>query len=390
MERVPIGSVLRAVPLANGAAALKMPATRGFESPEDVASFRAALLDWYDREGRDLPWRSTGDPYAILVSEIMAQQTRVETVVPYYHRWLERFPTVEALATAPEGDVLKVWEGLGYYSRARNLHRAAKMVREGHGGRLPGTVAELRTLPGVGPYTAGAVASIAFSRPAPAVDGNVRRVYARLFDEASPGAPKVEQWAEGVVDPLRPGDFNQALMELGATVCTPRSPSCEVCPVTTWCRARREGTVDVRPAPRRRAPVRREARGVAVFLWSGTAQALVRRRPAEGLLAGLWEFPSCEVGEDDDATAIRDRAWALAEERGLAPAPTREGEAVVLSPVVHQFSHLHVTYHPVVFEVRGRHEPRADERWVALSDLGDLAFGVAQQKIARLVAAGRR
>ena len=368
---------------------MKKPARRGFESPEDVVSFRAALLDVYDREARDLPWRSTRDPYAILVSEIMAQQTRVETVVPYYHRWLERFPTVEALARAPEDEVLKVWEGLGYYSRARNLHRAAKMVREGHEGRLPDTVAELRALPGIGTYTAGAVASIAFSRATPAVDGNVRRVYARLFDRPSPGAREVQRWAEGVVDPSRPGDFNQALMELGATVCTPRGPSCKVCRVATWCRALREGTVDLRPAPRRRAPVRREVRAVAVLVDVATDRVLVRRRPDGGLLAGLWEFPSCEARAGDSSARVRERAWTLGVDRGFTRATAPDGEAVVLSPVLHQFSHLHVTYRPVVFGVRCHAEPRADERWVALCDPGDLAFPVAQQKIAKLAAVAR-
>lgn len=377
---------LPAAPLADGAASVKKPAPRWSESPEDVASFRAALLDYYDRAGRDLPWRTTSDPYAILVSEIMAQQTRVDTVVPYYLRWLEQFPTVEALARAPEDDVLKAWEGLGYYSRARNLHRAAKIVREGHGGRLPDTVAGLRTLPGVGPYTAGAVASIAYSRAAPAVDGNVRRVYARLFDQPSPSAKEVEMWAAGVVDPLRPGDFNQSLMELGATVCTPRRPSCETCPVSSWCGALRADTVEVRPQPRRRTAVRREVRAVAVMVARGTDRVLLSRRPDGGLLAGLWEFPSVEAAAEASNDRIRGLAREVARQRGLAEGAV-EAAAEVLPAVLHQFSHLHVTYRPVVLDVTAGDSTRSGERWMALAERGDLALPVAQQKIAHLVEA---
>ncbi|NNF38916.1 MAG: A/G-specific adenine glycosylase, partial [Gemmatimonadetes bacterium] len=444
---------------AIGAVFVNKPDSHWSESPEEVASFRAALLDFYDRHGRALPWRESNDPYAILVSEIMAQQTRVETVVSYYERWLERFPTFAALAAAPEDDVLKEWEGLGYYSRARNLHRAAKVVRERHGGRLPESALELRDLPGVGPYTAGAVASIAFDRAEPAVDGNVRRVYARLFDEASPIPREVERWAARVVDPARPGDFNQALMELGATVCTPRRPSCERCPVASWCRALEEGTAELRPSPRRRSPVRQEVRAVAVLVRRGRGGApptgratkesgrrirggerreiagerreavgdrfLVRRRPAEGLLAGMWDFPSISAEEGDTDARIVERVRELARRRGLGADGGR-----VLSPVPHQFSHLRVEYRAVLLEVasppagaqaqaptegeteaaanaatahadaataaaaeaaRERAEAHAPpsatdeaERWVGVADLDRLALPVAQQKIFRL------
>ncbi len=360
------------------------------ESPEDVASFRAALLRFFDREARPLPWRSTRDPYRILVSEIMAQQTRVETVIPYYRRWLERFPTLGALADAGRDDVLKLWEGLGYYSRARNLHRAAQTVRESFGGQLPDSPAELRTLPGVGPYTAGAVASIAFGEPVPAVDGNVRRVFARLHDDPVPGARAVEDWAARVVDPDRAGDFNQALMELGAIVCVPRGPHCGRCPVVSWCRARSAGTQEERPLPKKRSRVRREERVVVVNVDVGgqpehgrepdvgreqeaqhgrrdrPPRVWLRRRPDEGLLAGLWEFPSFSANE--------------AEAADVASA----GEP--LAPVRHLFSHLHVTYRPYVLyrssaEVDGRGEA---SQWVDLSDLGGVAVPVAQQKIAAL------
>lgn len=357
----------------------------------ETRSFRRALLDFYDAVARPLPWRDTRDPYAIWVSEVMAQQTRVETVVPYYLRWLERYPSVQALADAPLDDVLKSWEGLGYYSRARNLHRAAGVVAEAHGGAVPDSFEGLRALPGVGEYTAGAIASIAFERPVSAVDGNVRRVYARLADEPAPGAAELRGWAGRVVDPERPGDFNQALMELGATVCTPRNPECERCPVADHCQALAAGTVDERPAPKKRARVRKEVRAVGVFVRATDARALLRRRPAKGLLAGLWEFPSVPLGlragDRTVGSAVRD----LASELGLTVVG---GAGEALDPVPHQFSHLHVIYRSRVVVVEGDAvvvgDPAAPDtsmRWTPLDDPGDLALPVAQQRIAALAAA---
>ncbi|HBD99516.1 MAG TPA: A/G-specific adenine glycosylase, partial [Gemmatimonadetes bacterium] len=207
-----------------------------------------ALLDHYDREHRALPWRGCSDPYRILVSEVMLQQTRVQTVLAYYDAWLERFPDVEALADAETDEVLKAWEGLGYYRRARNLHGAARLIRERPDGGFPDTYARLRSLPGVGDYTAGAVASMAFGEAVPAVDGNVRRVLSRLFDEAKPPASWLRWKASELLDAERPGDWNQALMELGATLCSPRSPRCGACPVVEWCASHRAGTQEQRPA----------------------------------------------------------------------------------------------------------------------------------------------
>lgn len=382
-------------------------------SPTEISALRRALLDFFDQQRRDLPWRETDDPYAIWVSEIMAQQTRVETVVPYYRAWLEAFPTVEALARADEGEVLKRWEGLGYYSRARNLHRAARLVRERHGGRVPDSVEGLRTLPGVGPYTAGAVASIAFGIAAPAVDGNVRRVFARLFDDPEPTPARLSSWAGALVDPERPGDFNQALMELGATVCTPRSPTCLLCPVAGHCRALAEGTVAERPAPKRRAPVPHQDRVVLVAArWeagedgdgggraepaevaSGGWRVRLEQRPDEGLLAGMWAFPDTEAGSTDDDEAERSRlaALELVEERGLAAHGTEAVRA--LAPVRHVFSHLKVTYHPHLVRVQsgpaggfGASEPSAPVAWIPPHDPAALALPVAQQKILAQAAA---
>ena len=234
--------------------------------PED---FRRALLDHFDRRRRPLPWRKGRTPYRVMVSEFMLQQTRAETVVPYYDRWLRRFPGWEALADAPADDVLLAWKGLGYYRRARSLHRTAMIVRERYGGRLPEDPAELRTLPGVGEYTAGAVASIAFGLPVPAVDGNVRRVLSRLMDVGDPTATLLRDEATRLLDPERPGDFNEAMMELGATVCTPRSPRCDDCPVRPHCIADKAGTVSDRPLARQRRPLPRVAYVTAVVVRGG-------------------------------------------------------------------------------------------------------------------------
>lgn len=354
----------------------------------DTDAFRRALLDFYDAIARPLPWRGTRDPYAIWVSEVMAQQTRVETVVPYYLRWLERYPTVEALARAPLDDVLKSWEGLGYYSRARNLHRAAGVVSDDHDGVVPDSVEGLKALPGVGDYTAGAIASIAFERPVPAVDGNVRRVYARLVADPAPSDGDLRRWAAGVVDPQRPGDFNQALMELGALVCTPRNPNCAACPVAGHCAALEAGTVDEMPAPKRRAAVRREVRAVGVFARGG--QVLVRRRPDEGLLAGLWELPSVTVAGEAHEGAVEAAVRALGAGLGLA----LDAEAGrTLDPVPHLFSHLHVTYRPCLVGVaEGRAAPELAEgeslRWIDPADPGGLALPVAQQKVLAGAATG--
>ncbi len=367
--------------------------------PTSPTALRRALLAFFDRSARDLPWRRTGDPYAIWVSEIMLQQTRVETVIPYYRDWLRRFPTVEALAEADESEVLKAWEGLGYYRRARNLHRGARVVRERFQGRLPGDSAALREIPGIGPYTAGAVASIAFGEAAPAVDGNVRRVLSRLFDLPAPSDTELRQLAGALVDPDRPGDFNQALMELGATVCTPRAPECGACPVASSCLALGRGTVAERPPARKRAPVPREVHAVAVLV-SGPADALrllVRQRPAEGLLAGLWEFPGRlldqAAGETEERAVRRllGETLAGATFEGVPDDPGGAALAAArpLDEVRHAFSHLHVTYRPYVIHAAGgeRRPMPPERRWVAPHELEELALPVAMQRIAALALA---
>jgi len=316
-----------------------------------------------------MPWRETRDPYAIWVSEIMLQQTRVETVIPYFRAWMERFPTVEALADAGEEEVLKRWEGLGYYSRARNLKRAAEVVRERHDGRIPSEVKALRALPGVGAYTAGAVGSIAFGVPVPAVDGNVRRVASRLLDLPDPDPRALEATVGAWVSPERPGDFNQALMELGATVRTPRNPRCDTCPVSRLCGALEAGTVALRPARRRKTPVRREREAVGVVVEAGPEMRMaLRRRPSRGLLAGLWEVPGVRMEPGDDPGEVAAKLFA-------------DPAATPLPEVRHAFTHLHVTYAPYLVRRSAGSAPPAGTRWFTPAEIRGLPLPVAQQSI---------
>ena len=272
------------------------------------------LLKWYDSVKRDLPWRRTHDPYHIWLSEIMLQQTRVETVKGYFARFLERCPTVEALASAPEETVLKLWEGLGYYSRARNLQKSAKVIMNDHGGVFPSDYESILKLPGIGPYTAGAIASIAFGIPVPAVDGNVYRVASRFFGvREDVGVPSVQrqirQLVEASIPEDRPGDYNQALMELGATLCSPQHPDCERCPWATLCDACREGDQDSLPIhEKKQAP---KAMDVAVCLLTYDNRVLVLPRK-ERMLKGLYVFWLTE--EETDASRVQE----LLAEEGLA------------------------------------------------------------------------
>lgn len=273
----------------------------------DIAECRQVLLEHFDRTRRDLPWRRTSDAYAIWVSEVMLQQTRVDTVIPYYERFLERFPTVQALADATEDEVLSYWSGLGYYSRARRLQSGVREVVTRYGGEVPADPAALRALPGVGRYTAGAIASIAFARPEPVVDGNVARVLSRLQGIDTPaGAKETERrlWmeAEALVRGPRPGDLNQALMEFGATVCLPRNPLCGRCPLSHHCVAYIEERIEELPPPKPRAAIPR-ARLVAIVATAdkGRRVALVRERAQ--LFGGLWGLPTVEGEKRGDAPA---------------------------------------------------------------------------------------
>jgi len=346
-------------------------------------ALQAALLQHYDRTRRDLPWRGEADPYRIWVSEVMLQQTRVETVIPYYRRWLEQFPDVERLAAADADDVLLAWQGLGYYRRARNLHAGAAQVRERHGGRVPDSYEALRRLPGVGEYTAGAVASIAFGEVVPAVDGNVKRVLSRLYDEPSPSAAWLRRTAAELVDARRPGDWNQALMELGATVCTPANPLCDACPVARWCGALAAGTVDERPAPVVRKEVPARSFVVAVVA-DAAGRVLVAKRPEEGLLGGMWAFPDTPL-EDGEGPAAAAAAAAASALEGVSVRVGPGAWPRDLPAVRHRFTHLDATYHPVL--LAGEGADTENRRWIPVAEPWPVALPVAQQKIARSAAA---
>lgn len=266
------------------------------------------LLRWYNARKRSLPWRDRPEPYAVWVAEIMAQQTRLESMLPYFERWMRKFPTLAALARASQQDVLAAWEGLGYYSRARNLHEGAHFVMAELGGRIPKDVAGLRQLPGVGPYTAGAIASLAFGADEPAVDGNVLRVLARLFDVEEPidsnaGRQRIWALAAEHLPPGRAAAYNQALMDLGATVCTPRQPKCAHCPLAAVCLARRRGVQNQRPVKRSASAIPLREYASAVLRRRG--QVLVVQRPASGLLAGMWEFPNVQLRGERPKAQLR-------------------------------------------------------------------------------------
>jgi A/G-specific adenine glycosylase len=309
------------------------------------------LLTWYGKQRRDLPWRKSTDFYPVWVSETMLQQTRVEAVIPYYQRFLSRFPSVEALAGAAESEVLALWSGLGYYSRARNLHKAAKQVAaEG----VPASHEELCRLPGVGPYTAAALASIALGQAHAALDGNVLRVMSRLLAEPGETAARVTQRrigekAEELLDPKRPGDFNQAMMELGATVCVPGKPACDLCPVARFCAARAAGRERELPVKRRRAETRERAMELVVLEHEGTI-LLVQRGASAKRLAGFWELP-----EKQQVKGVRGRAKAA-------------------------FTHAIVNDRYRVKIWRGKTQHAPEGRWIPLAELGGVPVSTITRK----------
>lgn len=341
------------------------------------------LLAWYGKHGRRLPWRGLGDPYAIWVSEIMLQQTRVETVIPYFEKWMKRFPTVEALAEASEHEVLNLWEGLGYYSRARNLLDAAKIIRGEFEGEVPRTMADLRKLPGVGRYTAGAIASMAFGMDEPTLDGNIRRVFARILNLETPansseGEKKLWDFAAENLPKGRAGDYNQAIMDLGATICLPKKPLCKLCPVAEACQAQKIGVQEMRPVLKPKMDVPTVKQAAVVILRGG--RVLLNKRPSEGLLGGLWEFPNGRV-TDDPGRGMRN---AIKKAYGIA---VRKGEA--LGVIRHTYSHFKTVVHVYSGSLAG--ETSAGEKrgrvtkkikWVKLSDLENLPMGKIDRQIA--------
>ncbi|MGH7213681.1 MAG: A/G-specific adenine glycosylase [Tepidisphaeraceae bacterium] len=350
----------------------------------DAKTFARKLLRWYDRSRRDLPWRAARgrvapvDPYHVLVSEAMLQQTQVATVVPYFNRFVERFASFEALARADEQDVLRMWQGLGYYSRARNLRKAARQVVGELGGALPRDVEGLRALPGVGRYTAGAVASIAFDCRAPIVDGNVARVLCRvdrIQSDPRQRATREVLWrrAEEVLPGRRCGDFNSALMELGATVCTPRSPQCLSCPVRDHCEAFAAGTQEKIPPPRKAKPTPLLKRWT--FCMESEGKLLIEQRPATGRWAGMWQFVTTEA---NDATSPAKTIEALLS--------VRIDDLRELGVVTHALTHRRYEFEVFACQVAG--EPaRRDRRrtWASIQELNDYPLPRPHVKIAQML-----
>lgn len=279
--------------------------------------FRQLLLKWYHQDKRDLPWRQTKDPYAIWLSEVMLQQTTVETVIPYYHRFLKRFPTLESVAVAPEEELLKLWAGLGYYNRIRQFQKAAKEIKARHKGMVPSDFEALLSLPGFGPYTAAAVGSIAFGLPQAVVDGNVMRVISRVMNYAqditlTESKKFFQETAQELLDSKSAGDFNQAVMELGATVCTPRNPSCEKCPVQKMCLGFKKGTAENLPVKLKKMVYRQENSLCLIYRRQG--KVFLRKRKADEILAGLWEFPT-EVTVKKEVSELKTVSHAIMNRR---------------------------------------------------------------------------
>ncbi|MFB5664221.1 A/G-specific adenine glycosylase [Alteribacillus sp. HJP-4] len=345
----------------------------------DVNAFQGALLTWYEENKRDLPWRENQDPYRIWVSEVMLQQTKVETVIPYFNRFIKWFPTLEKLAEADEEKVMKAWEGLGYYSRVRNLQTAVKEVAAEYGGVVPDNKKDFSSLKGVGPYTAGAVLSIAYEKPEPAIDGNVMRVFSRILNiQEDIGKAKTRKRFEETLPVflkgVKPSEFNQAVMELGAIVCTPRSPGCLLCPVQSFCRARAEGIQETLPyKEKKKAPTAKEM--AAVILKNEAGQVLFHQRGKSGLLARLWEFPNTEL---QSKVSIEKILKNFLKERWSLEA--KIGDPV--QRVEHVFSHLiwNISVYEGVLIEKAYPLPE-DSRWLYLHEAKALALPVSHQKI---------
>jgi A/G-specific adenine glycosylase len=342
-----------------------------------------ALLAWYDRHRRALPWRALrgerADPYRVWLSEIMLQQTTVKTVAPYYARFLARWGDVRALAAAPLGDVLKAWAGLGYYARARNLHACARAVMERHGGEFPRSEAELRALPGIGDYTAAAIAAIAYDAPASPVDGNIERVVARLFAVAEPlpaAKPELRRLARELTPSRRAGDFAQALMDLGATICTPKNPACALCPWNDGCAAHARGEAEVFP---RRIPKREGAlrRGAAFVARRADGYLLVRTRPPKGLLGGMTEVPTSEWSADFDEGEAQKDAPRFASGKQRKRSAWRRIPGVVR----HVFTHFPLELSVYLAELPAGTRAPAGARWIGLAEIGDEALPSLMRKV---------
>ena len=346
---------------------------------KEIQSFRIALVDWYLTNQRDLPWRKASDPYPIWLSEVMLQQTQVATVLPYYHGFLKRFPNLQVLARANLQEVLKAWEGLGYYARARNLHKAAGVVINQCQGKIPRSWQDFRKLPGVGDYIAAAVLSIAFSKPYSVVDGNVKRVLSRLFVMKEPvnhaSAKKIfQQAAADLLDTQNPGTFNQALMELGAIVCKPRNPLCHTCPVQTWCLAYQSGRISEFPRKLKKKATPQYPIAVGVVFKNN--RVLITRRKPEGLLGGLWEFPGGKIKKNEKAEVACIRE--IKEEVNLAVKVDLH-----LCMVKHAYTHFKIQMDVFCCSyISGRVKLNGpvDHRWIRLNQLENYPLPKANHK----------
>jgi len=344
--------------------------------------FPQKLLNWYDKNARVLPWRGHPDPYAVWVSEIMLQQTRVETVIPFFQRWMRCFPTIFKLAAASQKDVLNIWEGLGYYRRGRNLHRSAKMLVENLNGELPKDFNELQKLPGIGRYTAAAISSIAFGQDQAALDGNIRRVLSRVFNvtellRSTRGERFLWNLAAEHLPSGRAGDYNQAIMDLGATICIPKNPDCGQCPVKDVCLAKALGIQDDRPVSVPKAKIPHYTVTAAVIQREG--MVMIVQRPPNGLLGGMWEFPGGKQEPDEDLTTCIQRE--VLEELN---SKIRVGEP--FGVYEHAYTHFRVSLHAFLCSLNGT-EPQINEhtdlRWVTPSELGDFPMGKIDRSTAK-------
>ncbi|MEX0890508.1 MAG: A/G-specific adenine glycosylase [Balneolaceae bacterium] len=341
------------------------------------------LLHWFEQQGRKLPWRETKNPYAVWISEIMLQQTRVDTVIPYFERFISEFPTVAELAEASRQDLLRCWEGLGYYSRARNLQDAARELVTAHDGKIPATYEELIRLKGIGPYTAAAISSISFGEPRAAVDGNVIRVLSRYFQieediRKSGTRREIQSLADAVLAPERPGDFNQALMELGATVCRPSSPDCSSCPLKAHCLSYRTASTDRIPYKSKVTPVPHHQIAVGI-IFNPENQVLIALRPEDAMLGGLWEFPGGKQTEGETLRQTVDRE--LREELGIS---VSVGEKFM--ELDHAYSHFKITLHAYLCSVQDSTdtpEPKSSTelRWVEIPQLDKFPFPKANRRL---------
>ena len=349
---------------------------------KDYSSFRRKLIGWYAERARDLPWRRTSNPYPIWISEIMLQQTTVAAVIPYFQRFMTRFPTLVELASAEETEILRYWEGLGYYSRARNIHRAARLIVEQNSGLFPSDLSELRLLPGIGRYTAGAIASFAFDQRAPIVEANTLRLYCRLLGyEGDPrskaGQETLWSFAESILPQTQPGQVNQALMELGATVCTPRDPACPVCPVHAYCRAFRLGQQSAIPRPKPKVEITAVTE-VSIAIRNGPRYLLRKRTPSERW-AGLWDFIRFEIAHDCPATP---------EEMIVLSTLERSGLSVELGPKVAEFKHGVTRYRITLkcftaIRLRGRLKKGEEWQWISPEDLKKFPLSVTARQFAQ-------